>query len=380
MFFSSVVGHFDLKEKLTHNVANGRISHGQLFEGPAGTGKLAMLLAYARYILCQNRQHDDSCGECPSCSKFSRLEHPDLHFYFPTYNTKDSEGDGDEKRSGSKGFFNQWRDMLLETPYFSFNQWQRKLGLENQQTMIYKKDCVDIIKDLSFKPLDGRYKIVVIWMVEKFDSQGASRLLKHIEEPPPGTVFLMLTQDKNAIIKTILSRLQLVKFSLLPDNIIVEHLIEKVGIDRQKAVHIAFLAEGSYTKALEILDNFEEVEEDLESFRAWMRICFKKNPIEIFNWVESFSKWGRERQKDFLRNGLGIFRQCILTNYRVESVVRASDQHKDFLSKFSRFVNHRNAIDLIQELEKAIYHVERNANPKMLFTDLSFDIARLLRK
>jgi len=380
MLFSSVLGHSEIKKKLTDNVLASRISHAQLFEGPEGIGKLAMLLAYARYILCEDRSPIDSCGVCASCRKVHRFEHPDLHFYFPTFNVKDSEGDGsDEKKSGSKGFYGLWREMLQETPYFDYNDWQRKLGVENQQTMIYKKDCDDIIRDISFKPLDGRYKIVVVWMVERFDSKGATRLLKYIEEPPDGTIFLMHTQDRNSIVKTLLSRLQQIKFPLLPDSVISDHLVEHYGLEPQKAHQISFMAEGSFTYALHIMENLAEVEEDLESFRVWMRICFKKNPGEIFAWVDQFAKWGRERQKTFLKNGLSIFRQCLLTNYRVMAMVRATPTHKDFLMKFSKFVNHRNGLDLIRALEHAVYHVERNANPKILFTDLSFELARLLR-
>jgi DNA polymerase-3 subunit delta' len=382
MFFSEVVGHDALKKRLIVNVQNNRVSHAQLFLGPEGSGKLALALAYARFLHCRNKGPEDACGSCPSCLKFNKYEHPDLHFFFPNAKIKGMEEgeDSGEKKARSKSFYKQWREILIDGAYFSYNDWLEKLGVQNQQAIINVEDSKDLIQDLSLKAFQSDYKIVLIWMVEKLNDAASAKLLKTLEEPPQGTVFLLISENKDAIIKTILSRTQLVKVPLIADHQIEAFLAKKHGCYPEQARQIAFLANGNFSKAIKLLQTDSEQQEDLLMFREWMRLCFQKRVKDLLQWVDKFSKSGREKQKALLQFGLSIFRQCLLQNYHAHNAMRLDAEQHDFINKFAPFINHNNAIEIIDTFNEAIYHVERNANPKILFTDLSFNLARLLKQ
>jgi len=380
MYFADVAGHKALIKNLLANIYQNRISHAQLFLGPEGSGNLALALAYARYIVCQNRGQHDACGVCPSCKKFDKLEHPDVHFYFPTAKIKE-KGDeyADEKSAGSKTYLPAWREMLLESAYFPYADWLKKLGVENQQTMIYTQDCIEILNDLRLKAFEGRFKIVIIWMIEKLMVNASSRLLKTLEEPADGVVFLLVSHNKDAIIKTILSRLQVTKVPLLAVEEIEAHLQQKFDLSESSARKIAFLSEGSYAKALTLNTHGDEPDTELLAFRDWMRLCFRNNPVEILQWSEKISKIGRERQIEFLQQGIAVLRLCLLKNYQAAAAIRLEGETLDFINRFAPFVHHNNALDLVDSFNQGIFHIARNANPKILFTDLSFTISALIK-
>lgn len=380
MYFADVAGHKALKKNLIGNINQNRISHAQLFLGPEGSGNLAIGLAYARYLLCQNRLPEDSCGVCSTCKKLDKLEHPDVHFYFPTAKVKEKDGDEpDEKAAGSKAHLASWREMVLESAYFQYADWLKKLGVENQQTMIYTKDCIELLNDLRLKAFEGRHKIIIIWMIEKLAVNTSSRLLKTLEEPADGVVFLLVSQNKDAIIKTILSRLQVVKVPLLSEEDIEGQLLKSFRLDIADARRIAFLSEGNYSKALALTSEGSEPEFELLAFRDWMRLCFRRNPAEMLQWSEKISKIGRERQIVFLQQGLTIFRFCLLKNYKVDAAIRLEGEPLEFIERFASFVNHKNALEIIDLFNEGIFHVARNANPKILFTDLSFTLSKLIK-
>lgn len=380
MFFKDVVGQASLKKQLISNVNSNRISHAQLFLGPEGSGKLALAMAYARYIQCRNRGPEDACGTCPSCQKFSKLEHPDIHFYFPTAKVKGmEEGSSTEKNPKSKLFYKPWREMLMESPYVRYVDWLERLGIQNQQAVIYSEDCNDIIRDLSLKAFESPYKIVLIWMIEKLQYQASPKLLKTLEEPPDGTLFLLISENKDDILKTILSRTQLVKIPLIPDRQVEQFLVDRYECTPERARHIAFLAGGNFAEALRVLESDHEPQADFVTFREWMRLCFKRDVNGILGWVDTFARTGREKQKATLQYGLTVFRQCLLENYHAGHTLRLDGDERDFIKKFAPFVNHQNALDIIEAFNDAFYHVERNANPKILLTDLSLKLARLFK-
>jgi len=381
MYFKNVVGHEGLKSKLISNVFNDRISHAQLFNGPEGSGNLALALAFARFILCSNRGNSDACGTCGPCRKNDNIAHPDLHFFFPTYKTKTIDGETKKEQSG-KLFHKQWREMLTETGYPSYAQWLEKIGVQNQQAMIYASDCNEIIKSTSIKPFESTYHVVLVWMIEKLRPSEASRLLKTLEEPPGQTIFLLVSENKDEIVKTILSRTQQVNLPFLKDQEISKFLVEKYGYDYEKANQTAFLAGGSYIEALLMMKSDYDPMAEFQDFRTWMRLCFEKNKsmIELLKWVDGFSKEGRERQKAMLQRGLAIVRKCVLHNYHADGALRADDEIMNFIIKFSPFINHHNTIEIVDKLNNAIFHIERNANSKIVFTELSFEMAKLLKK
>ena len=373
MYFKDVIGHEHIIKKLISNINKKRISHAQLFWGQQGNGTLALALAYARYVQCRNKGDHDACGTCPSCLKFNKYEHPDLHFIFPSAPNKLHK-----EKVSSKLFLPDWRKMISHTPYFEYFDWLEALGIENKQAIINAEDCNDIIRNLGLKAYESPYKIVVIYMIEKLSYQAAPKLLKILEEPPDGTLFLLISDNKERIINTILSRTQILKVPQPGEEAIKKALTEKPGMDADTAGQIAFISGGVYTEALKLVKEGDEHLADFNSFREWMRLCYKNEGGNILKWVEKTAQYGREKQKSFCQYGLRIFRMCLLYNYNANELIRLGGEELDFLEKFSRFIHHKNAITIAEAFNEAIFHIERNANPKILFADLSFKLHRLM--
>lgn len=373
MLFKHVIGHSKLKQRLISNVEQKRTGHAQLFVGSDDTGVLAIALAFARYVQCRNRGTEDACGSCSSCVKFDKLAHPDLHFFFPS-----APNQQHKENVSSKLFLNEWREMLKTTPYFSYFQWLNKLGVENKQAIINAEDCNNIIRALGFKAYESKYRVVLIYMVEKLYHSAAPKLLKTLEEPPENTLFLMVSENKDRILNTIRSRAQLIHIPMPDEQDVASGLAEQFGIDPPKARQAAFLSGGSITGALQLCNQDEGQLADFESFREWMRYCYKNDVQKILTWVEHTARAGREKQKSFFQYGLKIFRTCILQNYRAEKLIRLDGEEQVFVQNFAPFVNHANALQIVELFNTAIAHLERNANPKILFADLSFSLHRLM--
>ncbi len=374
MYFNDIVGQEDIKKKLINNVKNNRVSHAQLFLGPEGSGKLALAIAFARYLACLNPREDDACGQCPSCLKYNKLTHPDLNFFYPIPSKKK----GDTPLI-SKDFAVQWRSFLEKSPYVSLNDWYKSIEIENKQGIINAKDCNEIVKVLSYKPYESEFKVVVIWMIERLYHSAAPKLLKILEEPPEKTLFLLVSENQDLILNTIRSRTQLVKIPRLTDQQVRNGLITHYNCNEAQADQIAFLADGNFYHALEMLENQEGLENNTNLLREWLRVCYKFDVKEIMSYVENLSKMGRERQKNLLSYALEVFRQCILLNYHASGLVKIHPESEDFIKKFSAILNPDVARSMTEEFSKAIYHIERNANPKILFTDLSMKSGRIMK-
>ncbi len=373
MFFRDVIGQESIIKRLIRQVSDNRISHAQLFLGSPDTGSVTLALAYARYIHCTDKQQDDACGKCLSCIKHDKLGHPDIHFFFPS-----APNDEHKKDVSSKLFTDKWRSLIGNTSYFTYYQWLQKLGVENKQAIINAEDCNDIIKKLGMKSFESTYKIIFVYMIEKLFHSAAPKLLKVLEEPPLNTVFLMVSENRERILNTILSRSQIIKLPAPQENEVLQALTTTFGVEESKAKQIAFLSGGSITEALRLSQQDEEQLADFDSFREWMRHCYRNDVTSIIRWVEITSKGGREKQKSFLLYGLKIFRMCMLKNYKLAGLVRLEGEEDTFLKGFAPFVNHKNTIQIVEAFDKAIMHLERNANPRILFTDLSFQLVRLL--
>jgi DNA polymerase III subunit delta' len=374
MYFKDVVGQQALKRQLIHNIQNGRVSHAQMFLGPEGSGKLSLAIAYARYLACKNPLPEDSCGTCPSCTKFNKLAHPDLNFFYPV--PARTEGG---KSLTSKDFVAQWRNFIEQSNYMSLNGWYNHIDIENKQGIISAEDCNEIIRVLGYKAFESEYKVVIIWMIERLYHSAAPKLLKILEEPPEKTLFLLVSENQDQILSTILSRAQLVKVPRLSDEEIEQGLVEKYNCDFGKAKQIAFIAEGNFLKAITLKNNPDIYEDSLVFLRDWLRACFTFNISVIMGFVDDLAKMGREKQKSLLSYGLEIFRQCILVNYHANQLVKVDGEARGFISKFSTVLKPAIAQQITDEFSSAIYAVERNANPKILFTDLSLKTARLLK-
>ncbi|MBC7744902.1 MAG: hypothetical protein H7096_07340 [Flavobacterium sp.] len=368
MQFSEITGQKEVKEHLIQTVLENRISHAQLFLGPEGSGSLALALAYAQYVSCLDRQLKDSCGICSSCRKYRRLIHPDLHFSYPFF--------AKQKEDTAIKFIAEWREAFLNNPYLNLNEWRNQLDADNKQANINIAECHQIIQKLSLKPFEAEYKVLIMWLPEYLDKEG-NTLLKIIEEPPKKTLFLLVAQNQDQILKTIISRTQLVKIPRLKDEDVSGFLIEKKGISERKACSIAYISEGNLTTSLSLM---QEVENDnLQMFREWLQITYADLVLKITYFIERLAKLGRENQKNFLRYGINLIRESLLILSGATQLVHLPQLELEFTTKFSGFINLAKAEAIIMELEKAHYHIERNANPKILFLDVSLQLVTILK-
>jgi DNA polymerase-3 subunit delta' len=373
MQFSDVIGQKAVKERLIHGIKGNRVSHAQLFLGAEGSGNLALAIAYAQYLVCENPNDNDSCGTCSACVKMNKLSHPDVTFTYPVVTM--------EKMSKPKSsdYAEDWRRAVLSNPYQNFNDWLESLDAENKQGIISAEECNDIVRRLSLMSYEQGYKIVIIWLPEKLFHAAAPKLLKIIEEPPDKTVFLLVTENYEQIISTITSRTQLVKLHRIADEEMTDALIKLHGQPKDIAKRIAHRADGSYREALQLLNHNTAEEDDAKLFLQWMRDCLKLRVKEISEFVDSMSSRSREKQKLFLKSSLQIARECFMINYGDRSLVRFEGEELEDFKKFAPFFNKNNAETFADELNKAHFHLERNANTKILFTDLSFTMNRLLQ-
>lgn len=367
MRFKDIIGQGAIKQRLIASVNENRVSHAQLFLGPEGAGGLALAVAYAQYLSCEDKQPEDSCGVCSSCRKYQKLMHPDLHFSYPFF--------AKHKDDTALTFIEQWRDAFTAHPYLSLDIWRGYLEAENKQANINIAECHQIIKKLSFKPFESVYKVLILWLPEYLDKEG-NALLKMIEEPQPNTLFILVAQNQDQILNTILSRTQLIKIPCLNYEDIKGELIDKYHQTETAASQIAYLSNGNMTEALAMLQH--DTKSYHELFVQWLRLCFSNKVPEILSFVDQMSKMGRENQKNFLRYGTSFIRECTLLRAGAERIVKLPEQEMGTAKKMSAVINNAQAQAIITELEKAHYHIERNANPKILFLDVSLQIIIVL--
>ncbi len=373
MNFDAILGQEFLKNHLKTTVDAGRISHAQLFVGQSGTGVLPMAVAYARYVLCGN--------DNASCHlKLDSLSHPDLHFIYPTITT-----DEIKSKPKSTDFLPIWKDFFRENPYGGFFDWYKKLGHLNKQGEIRVEDAQEALKTLSLKSYEGGYKVLIIWQADKMNSSASNKLLKLIEEPPQKTLIILVAEDDKNILQTIKSRCQTLYFGALSHDVIAKALVKQYQVEESLAQKIAHQAQGSFTKAIEIYNDDNELPFDTW-FVDWVRTAFKAkgNPASIhglISWSETIAGIGKEAQKKFLYYCIEVFRQALLLNYQAKELVYLEPEVENFkLERFAPFVTGNNIQEIHQEISDAIYHIERNGNPKIILTDLSIKLTRLIHK
>ena len=368
MQFSDITGQKEIKDHLIQTVLENRVSHAQLFLGPEGSGSLLLALAYAQFISCQNRQVNDSCGECSSCRKYRKLIHPDLHFSYPFFRGGEHEDSMPDQ--------SEWRNLVLGNPYFNLDDWRLRLDAQNKQANINKAECMNILNRLTLKPFESEYKTMIVWLPEHLGNEG-NRLLKTLEEPADKTLIILVAQSQDQILNTIISRTQLVKIPRLKDEDISKFLVEKKGISEPKAASIAYLSEGNLTAALSFMHGEEN--DHLKMFQEWLQLSYRDNGNKIVDFTEKAAKLGRENQKNFLRYGINLIRESVLILSAAENLVHLPQAELEFITNFSKVINLAKAEAIVAELEKAHYHIERNANPKILFLDVSLQLIKILK-
>jgi len=376
MLFNQIIGQEHIKNHLQTSAKNGRIPHAQLFVGKEGSGTLPVAIAYAQFLLSH-------FSDNPTASelKVAKLQHPDLHFAFPV-----TTNDSVKKHPVSNLFLNEWRDFVSNQPYGGLFNWLQSIGVENKQGMIGVDEALEVVKKLQLKSYEGGFKVMIIWMAEKMNIAASNKLLKLIEEPPAKTIFLLITENEDQIITTIKSRCQALHFPVLSEQDIANELLLREKCSESDALKIATQAEGNYNKAVHLL---HQDANDLifeQWFIAWIRTAFKAKGNaaviqELVVWSETIAKTGRETQKQFLDYCLQFFRQALLLNYKSPELVFLETQTPKFnLQNFAPFVNSENILAIEKELNDALYHIERNGNPKIILLDLSMKLTRFLHK
>lgn len=375
MKFKDVVGHEILKKDLINAVSADKVSHALLFRGKAGFGTLPLALAYAQYLFCQNKKIEDSCGECSSCIKVQKLQHPDLHFVFPVVPQEKNS-----KQAISDDFIEDWREQISSNPYFNLVDWTKKIDVKERNALIRAEESKEILRKLSLKSFEGGYKIMLLWYPEEMNGTCANKLLKILEEPPPKTLFLLVSDNPERLLLTIQSRTQKVRVPKIEIQTLSLFLQSQNNLTVIQADSLASFSEGDLLKAQELLD--AEVLQSIyvELFMQLMRVCYKKDVLAMMDWSEKIALEGRETQKLFLVYALHMFRQSIISNFIGESMLRVSEEEEAFLIKFAPFISGNNIREFISTFDAAHYQLERNANSKILFTQLCFQVMRFIHQ
>jgi DNA polymerase-3 subunit delta' len=375
MLFKEIIGNNSVKKQLIEAVRNNRISHAQLFSGKSGSAKLALALAYAQFLNCENRTTVDSCGICSSCLKFNNLSHPDLHLVIPVLKTKEVQ------KPVSDHFIEKWRDFITNNYYGSLNGWIDSFGTENktgQQGTIYKDEANNIHKKLSLKNYEAEYRVVLIWMPERMNLEVSNKLLKLFEEPPKGTIFLLITENTNQLLPTIISRLQAIKIADFTSEDIVNHFGEQ-ALSLEKAKQLRNLTNADLGKITQILEDKEGELDLFSDFSVWMRLTYKMDVQGISKWVDNLSLKGRKQQNLFLSYAIKMVRECLIYNFASDTLLKTNENEFAFLTKFSPFIHEENSVMITEKLEESIKAINRNANAKILFFELSLQMVKFLR-
>ena len=374
MKFSEIPGQKEIIGKLISSVRTERVSHAQLFAGPEGCGSLALAFAYAQFVSCENRSPRDSCGTCKSCIKYERMIHPDLHFVFPVIKDKKNN------EPVSDNYIEQWREFVKQNPYFGLNKWLDSIEVGNAQGLIFSTEAGEILKKLSLKSFESDYKIMIIWLPEKMHLSTSNKLLKLIEEPPEKTLFLLVSEEPDKVVPTIISRCQLIKIPSFKTEDISAYLTERFRIHKAKADDISGVVNGNLNRAIELCENEDSSLLNLDRFKNLMRSAWKRDIVSIIGWSEEMAAIGREPQKSFLSFSLRLLREnLMLTLDQIKNrLVFLTGDEADFSSKFHPFINQDNIFPFTDEFNKAFAHIEANGNAKIIFLDLGLKITRLI--
>ena len=373
MNMDEVIGQEGVKRLLLRQLEEGRVPHAQLFCGPAGSGKLPMALAFATALLCQQRQGLTPCGHCNDCAMTAHFAHPDLHFIFPIFKKNSST------KAVSDTFISEWRTLLSETPWISRNTWNDRLGIENQQPEIYESQSTEIIQKLSLVAQKaGGYKVVIVWQADKMNLSCSNKLLKTLEEPIGRTAFILVSDQPEKLLPTILSRVQRIDFPLLPERLLQEQLSTRNHIDPTAARDIAHISNGSYVQALRHIGVDEEGEMLLDNFKTLMRLCYMRKVKDLRDWSDAAAGWGRERQKRFLDYALKLVRENFIYNFRQAPLNYETAAEAEFSVNFARFINERNVEDMLTLFTEARRDIAANVNARMVFFDTALRLIVLL--
>lgn len=377
MQFADIPGLPETKKHLINAVKQNHLAHALLFHGPEGSASLTMALALSTFLYCQNPSEEDSCGTCPACQRMAKLIMPDLNFAFPLISK--SKEDKKEEKEDKVDHLANFRKFALELPYGNIHDYIYFNGMEKKQLNISVGAARKIIQTLSLVSFEGGYKMMLIWGAEYLNTEASNALLKILEEPQHKTIFMLITSQPEQLLTTILSRTQKVMIRAFSDEEIQEFLISSGSCDEQSASQIAMIADGNLREALRLVNQVED--QQVAWVRDWFRLCNRRNFKEIFALSDAYHKYDKEAQKSVLQTGMNVLREILLKNSSVDSLLRTKGEDRDFIEKISGNVLKEDHIPGLYHLfNQAHYHLERNGNAKLIFTDLSMEIARLMMR
>jgi DNA polymerase-3 subunit delta' len=377
MLFSQVIGQQEIKAKLRSLVENNRLSHALLLNAPEGAGGLPLALAFAQYIVCDRVSNadagkpfpGDSCNECPSCHKSARLIHPDIHYVFPVVSRKPGD------KPVSTDYISDWREFISLFPYGTIFDWLQQINADNKQGNISAHECNEINRKLSLKSFESGYKIVIMWMPEYLGNEG-NKLLKLIEEPPPDTLFILVTENEAQILPTILSRVQVIRLPQPQLSEIQEALVSRAGVQPEQARRLAAVSEQNYREALRQLQHGQDDWQSL--LREWLNAVLRSGPVAQVKWVEEIAKTGREKQKQFLQYFSHLLEQAVRLRMSDSALGDLPDSERDFALRLNKIADLSAQRSIVEEVNKSIYYIERNAHAKMLFHALTIRLYHIL--
>lgn len=378
MDFSEVIGQEAAKERLLQMVKEDRLPHALLFCGPEGTGKMALAMAFASYLLAGDEAEEPATAAVSNARAMLRnWEHPDLHFSYPTIKLPTMSS---ERQPLSSDFAKEWHGLIMQGPYFTMNQWMKLMGATTQQAIITGAESDELSRVLALKSSQGGYKVSIIWLPERMNLTSANKLLKLLEEPPQGTVFLMVCEEPGKLLETIISRTQRIDVKRLDDETVRQALVKRRGIDADAAHRIARIAHGSWLKALESMDTDNENREFLNMFQMIMRLCYLRNVKDLKRWSEVAATYGREKERRMLTYFQQQVRENFMFNFRNPELNYMTLEEENFAKNFARFINEANVIEINELFQRASRDIGQNANAKIVFYDMALKLIVLLLK
>jgi len=375
MTFDEVIGQQEARQRLLLMTEEQRLPHAIMLCGPSGSGKMALALAFASYLLTEGHPHGSDMQRRQATAMLSKWEHPDLHFTFPVIRPA---GTSAEHKMTSDDFGKEWRQMLTKGPYFTLDQWLTEMNAANQQAEIGVGQSDELLRKLSLKSSQGGYKVSIIWLPERMNLQCANKLLKLLEEPPTQTVFIMVCEEPGQLLETIRSRVQRIDIKKIDTESIRQALVSQRGIDEESALRIARMANGSWLKALSELDAGNENHLFFDMFVMLMRLAYMRNIHDLKKWTENVAGYGREKQKRMLTYFLRLVRENFVYNFKNPELVYMSQEEENFARNFARFINEANVVEISELLQRCIRDISQNANGKIVFFDLCLKMIVLL--
>ena len=372
MLFRDIPSNTKAKQQLLKTIHNDRLSHAYLFLGNDGSSSLAMAWAFAQYLMCAQPTDKDSCGQCSSCLKSAKLSHPDLHWVFPVVTGRGTHPISDM-------FMSEWREFLEKNSFPTEEDWYSRLGTTNKQGFISVNEANELSKKTILKPYEGSYRVDINWHSEKMHEATANKLLKLLEEPPQNTIFILLTSQSENLLATIVSRLQRVNIKPVDELTLSTFLQDKYNIEKKRADETAKQSEGNIGKSIHFLVGNDLLKQNTQEFQNWMRMCYIAKVVNLASWVDVASSWGREQQKGFLQYALHMVRESLIQNFGHHNIKKVRQEEASFSEKFAPFIHQNNAIEIIEELERAYQHIARNGSAKIIFMDLTLKMIVLLR-